>query len=777
MKNKLFTLLSDPETSSIIKEAASAMLTTLSSVSIKLSEFIRNKFIFLVHDFDDSLFVDDVVVENKKEDDIDELDNDLLSISKQNNGSSSRGLSNQDSMTPPPSIPTKMQIEKANDELNAKKNPPGITAEHHRRRRTGSIVLSPIFSPSAVASGSSSGSFSESLSHTPNRKLFVEPDPPARLNQDRAYGNSDSIPDISLSSVTGTQKGARTPLRKPSVTQMMLHSNSRLPSKTPVTSALESTNWLRRELENALDAPSVFVRRFYKSMDQNPEDFISNLLLQMRYAVEEEYISTLSVTQRDLFSSSSTTTTTSSASVIVSTATITSGAAVIAAETTSSIEKKNPRLSSIDQPIISSIKLFYRVLENILRYEDERLHEQFILSDLLFNETFIRCLFACTLEIVLSIKNIFKLAYPRLLDIIHVQPCELLKLTGKICEFLPSIPHTIAAHFVSIEESILLENVWKSSSSVHLLLSGPSSRSAPSNNSSAEHSENNNDQSMNIQSNTATTNENDLPPPITTQVSTLQVSKTSFDTRNICFFSIPAKNLIRKKVVKVADERINRIGSSLHLTHEMMKNASQIAIKAIFTGNSLQVIGDRHLDQILISSLYGMCKVSGVNISFKILITAYQKSINLSLTQNQQSKILSQQNNTHHKVTHDILLDAPTSRGNIVDYYNKVFLPQMKQYIVEAKSTIPDGFALASDTVTQHENIASPARNPMSSSSRDPSNPGNVAMTPVTHSLFAHPTPLSRPPPNMSHLVDAASTSSTSQATTYPSFQKSLKFE
>ncbi|KAJ9505708.1 hypothetical protein QJQ45_006424 [Haematococcus lacustris] len=141
---------------------------------------------------------------------------------------------------------------------------------------------------------------------------------------------------------------------------------------------------------------------------------------------------------------------------------------------------------------------------------------------------------------------------------------------------------------------------------------------------------------------------------------------------------------------------------------------------------------NRHLDQIVLCALYGYCKVHKMaNISFKEIIVHYRRQPQASQTVFR--SVVLKQSLPELQVL---------ARGDIIAFYNQLFVPLMKQFLLRDGGTAPTGLppipppcaALPSQQMLR----GSPARHP-------PPMPGTGAPS-VPSPCPAHPKTAPRPP-------------------------------
>ncbi len=102
-------------------------------------------------------------------------------------------------------------------------------------------------------------------------------------------------------------------------------------------------------------------------------------------------------------------------------------------------------------------------------------------------------------------------------------------------------------------------------------------------------------------------------------------------------------------------------------------------------GSKPTLLRNRHLDSILLCSVYSICKVqkdTSKRMKFDTILRAYRNMYNdiPSATR------LGRQLINECAATNDIELDEPGKRGGIIDFYNLVFVPGMKNFILDFRA-------------------------------------------------------------------------------------------
>lgn len=93
-----------------------------------------------------------------------------------------------------------------------------------------------------------------------------------------------------------------------------------------------------------------------------------------------------------------------------------------------------------------------------------------------------------------------------------------------------------------------------------------------------------------------------------------------------------------------------------------------------------QLLTDRHLDQLIMCTIYGVCKAAQVapSITFNNIITKY-------------TDIFKHIKNIHNIYVAVMINAESGERKDIINFYNDVYIKVMKEYIISSKSYVADG--------------------------------------------------------------------------------------
>ena len=266
------------------------------------------------------------------------------------------------------------------------------------------------------------------------RQLFSDETKPSSLSQPN-YGQAYT------SSLDELQK-ENPLLRTPSKSKAQIYASpsrrgktTPRPHMTPFSSAMEASNWLRRELQDApLEASEHLRQRFFGANEEMLAVQLALRIQQFEKVIEKAVSSQRRISKLSLSDDSRSSANQSGSSTHV-----------------------NVVLRSWLDLVT---KLYYRTLEAIMRGESERIgHEA--CTRLLRHEMFMRSVYMLCFEVIARSKELFHLVYPVSRKLIQVPPMDLLKIFDCFVKYLPSLPRVLRKHLSAIEDSILEEEIWQ----------------------------------------------------------------------------------------------------------------------------------------------------------------------------------------------------------------------------------------------------------------------------------------------------------------------------
>ncbi|CAI5740093.1 unnamed protein product [Peronospora destructor] len=407
--------------------------------------------------------------------------------------------------------------------------------------------------------------------------------------------------------------------------------------RTPVTSAVETNNWVREILSSTMLTPvTPQLRRFFSDCAVDPTERITHVLRD-----QSELLLAARNTGRVTLGSMRSRT----------------AVAIDDDQDDDANESDSLRNASFSSGVDDSLKrtknltvvLFYRVLEPLLMSERKRLHNNDF-SKLLNNEVFVAALFACCAEVVLKAHSLITISYPFLLQHLHVNVFHFVTTSESFVKYAPNLPSALKKHMGNIKNQILDSLVWKSDSALYQLLAGARHHSA---------------------SGPAPTS---LTDRLNGRVGTSTIGAVSH---------APVLRLFYRMVLSRAASRIYQLGNILGLD-STDQNQIWTAVKECIVSHQY-LLRDRHLDLIVLCNIYAVCKVSrgptisnaAANMSFKRLLACYKQLNRRAPTGINVASASSE------GVTHGIILENENSRGDIIKFYNRCYITPMKVFILQ----------------------------------------------------------------------------------------------
>ncbi|CAI5998433.1 unnamed protein product [Closterium sp. NIES-65] len=267
-----------------------------------------------------------------------------------------------------------------------------------------------------------------------------------------------------------------------------------------------------------------------------------------------------------------------------------------------------------------TVKLYYRVLLRMCTSESLRINSQ-NLTPLLDNDRFHRALLACSAELVLASHKATAHAFPAVLAPAGVSAFDMDKVMEGFVRYEEGLPGELKRHLNACDERILESLAWEKGSSL------PFQRASAA-----------------------------AAPP--------------GESRSEMLF-----NQFCQKVLKLAVVRVRSLCERLRLTAAVSEMVFRVVEHAV--EGEVQLLFCRHLDQIILSSVYGVCKVSQVAVTFKDIIAQYRKLPHCKPS-----------------VFRNVFIDAKPppadsaskepipQHGYIIRFYNEIFIPAAKSFLL-----------------------------------------------------------------------------------------------
>ncbi|KAL4219927.1 Retinoblastoma-associated protein [Mactra antiquata] len=432
------------------------------------------------------------------------------------------------------------------------------------------------------------------------------------------------LPDTNKSPRCGSLKNQETPL-------------------TPVRAALNTQQQLKRILSASVCEPSPELNQYFENCSNNPQSSIKERLEIMKSRFCSCYIQKVGcMTQKNI----------------------------------------------AEQRFKQATILYYRVMTALLDMEKERL-SLLDFSNLLNNDKFHRSLLACSTEIVLVIFNVLwrppssvtpdgdnKFMFPWILQVFDLYAYDFYKVLESFIKAEPNLTREIVQHLTTIENRILDSIAWQPESPVHTAIDAAGTITT------------------NVSSPSKSINNGSASSPAELYLSPVRGQRTQGTSPGKVLFASPRKSTTSGTIIYSRETNtdthtttngITRRSQSLTLFfnkvcrlgyHRMIMLCDLLQVpkdtqQKIWTcfeyciTSRPDMIKNRHLDQILMCSLYGICKVLECEIKFKDIVRGY-------------STLPHSDTETFRRVfIEGDLFDS------IICFYNRVFMQNMKNFILQ----------------------------------------------------------------------------------------------
>lgn len=257
-----------------------------------------------------------------------------------------------------------------------------------------------------------------------------------------------------------------------------------------------------------------------------------------------------------------------------------------------------------------TLKLFYKSLGELMRHEERQLElrseNKDHLTNVLKNENFYRSLLACCLQTILVVYNTLTVDLEEILALCKINAFDLWKLMKNFIEFDPRLPSSVKHYFRILELKIISFYGWKEGS------------------------------------------------PIIDQL------KQHIDSREGT--NHPAVLMYYRRFLTYCANRVNDISNILCLQDQMKEEIWSITKNTILEATDIYI--DRHTDQVIACTIYGVCKAKSLNITFNTLIAKYIEFYADS-----------------GSIFRQVKLTGAHNYGDIIKFYNDVFLRYMKAHL------------------------------------------------------------------------------------------------
>uniref|UniRef100_A0AAY4AAD0 Retinoblastoma 1 n=1 Tax=Denticeps clupeoides TaxID=299321 RepID=A0AAY4AAD0_9TELE len=334
-------------------------------------------------------------------------------------------------------------------------------------------------------------------------------------------------------------------------------------------------------------------------------------------------------------------------------------------------------LSLGKQRFALGVCLYYRVMESMLKSEEERLSVHNF-SKLLNNSSFHTSLLACALEVVMATYAELDLCFPWILDVFQLSAFDFYKVIESFIKAEPSLSRDMVKHLERCEHQIIESTAWRDGSPLFELLR-QSCEEYP-----VEQAEATATLSQPLQ-HSHTAADLYLSPVRVSVNQPMPVDSTTSDAATTLNPSTPTTKpsiqsarqlksnsltLFYKKLYRMAYLRLKELCARLLAAHPELEPIIWTLLQHTLQ-NEYDLMRDRHLDQLMMSAIYAICKVKSVDLRFKTIVTEYK-----------------QLPNTDQETFKRVLI-RDSQYDSIIVFYNLVFMQKLKTNILQYSSPRP----------------------------------------------------------------------------------------
>uniref|UniRef100_A0A672S9M8 Retinoblastoma-associated protein-like n=1 Tax=Sinocyclocheilus grahami TaxID=75366 RepID=A0A672S9M8_SINGR len=304
-------------------------------------------------------------------------------------------------------------------------------------------------------------------------------------------------------------------------------------------------------------------------------------------------------------------------------------------------------------------QLYYKVMESMLKS---------VSLNKTFNHiiTFHTSLLACALEVVMatyvgkwasdSVET--DLCFPWILDVFQLPAFDFYKVIESFIKAEPTLKHDMMKHLEQCEHVIMESLAWKADSPLFDLLKqsreeGPGEQAEPpaTLNQPLHHNHTAADLYL-----------SPVRQPPATESEPLAPGTKALRSNSLSLFY--------KKLYRMAYLRLKTLFSHLLTSHPELEPIIWTLLQHTLQ-NEYELMRDRHLDQLIMSAMYAICKVKNVDLRFKTIVTTYKEMPNTN------------------QETFKRVLIREGQYDSIIVFYNLVFMQKLKTNILQYSSPRP----------------------------------------------------------------------------------------
>ncbi|XP_050440707.1 retinoblastoma-like protein 1 [Adelges cooleyi] len=345
---------------------------------------------------------------------------------------------------------------------------------------------------------------------------------------------------------------------------------------------------------------------------------------------------------------------------------------------------------------------FYKLFESIVAKEAK--NPKYDIRSLISHNVFHETLLACCLEMILFAYN-SHCAFPWVMNALEIHPYHLYKVIEVVVRVEDKLPRDMVKHLNRVEEQVLDSLSWQTHSPLWDLINKnekeiPRYEDIALVNIIGTHASN---QNYKVEIN-QTTHHKDSPvsdrfiSPAPGQPNIMRLGRQIPVNENRQPYSLPrmAPNkkigtfgLFYRKFYNLASVRMQDLCYQLSINEDLMRKIWTCFEHVIIV--HADMMRDRHLDQILMCTIYIICRVVNLNLRFQDIMKCYRNQPQ-SASHIYRSVLISSKISSQEQIESDGS-QSDEERIDLIKFYNKVFVYEVKDY------------ALRYSTNTSNENL------------------------------------------------------------------------
>ncbi|NXU87310.1 RB protein, partial [Xiphorhynchus elegans] len=330
------------------------------------------------------------------------------------------------------------------------------------------------------------------------------------------------------------------------------------------------------------------------------------------------------------------------------------------------------------------VRLYYRVMESMLKSVRQVLTTSFLFSTLLNDNIFHTSLLACAVEVVMATYGgnasqsdgtsaETDLSFPWILNVFDLKAFDFYKVIESFIRAEPSLTREMIKHLERCEHRIMESLAWQSGSPLFDLIKqskereGQTDQPETTSTPSTPFQHNHTAADLYLSPVKSPKKKASGPPPSANSTPNAQPTASPQAQKPQKSISL---SLFYKKVFLLAYRRLHTLFLQLLSDHPDLESLIWTLFQYTLQ-NEYELMRDRHLDQIMMCSMYGICKVKNVDLRFKIIVSAYKELCNTN------------------QETFKRVLIREEQYDSIIVFYNLVFMQKLKTNILQYASNRP----------------------------------------------------------------------------------------